>query len=88
MFLGPIGGKPERQRTGGTSHEEKALSLLLTLALCLSLLPTAAWATEDEGGSSLLRRAGRHTLITPSVAIWGAIALILATADILTSRAG
>lgn len=32
--------------------KKKALSLLLTLALCLSLLPTAAWATEDEGESS------------------------------------
>lgn len=38
--------------------KKKALSLLLTLALCLSLLPTAAWATEDEGGSSLAAQSG------------------------------
>ena len=38
--------------------KKKALSLLLTLALCLSLLPTAAWATEDEGGSSPAAQSG------------------------------
>lgn len=42
--------------------KKKALSLLLTLALCLSLLPTAAWATEDEGGSSPAAQSGEtHT---------------------------
>ena len=42
--------------------KKKALSLLLTLALCLSLLPTAAWATEDEGGSSPSVQSGEsHT---------------------------
>ena len=38
--------------------KKKALSLLLTLALCLSLLPTAAWATEDEGESSPSAQSG------------------------------
>ena len=38
--------------------KKKALSLLLTLALCLSLLPTAAWATEDEGESSPAAQSG------------------------------
>ena len=42
--------------------KKKALSLLLTLALCLSLLPTAAWATEDEGESSPAAQSGEtHT---------------------------
>ncbi len=42
--------------------KKKALSLLLTLALCLSLLPTAAWATEDEGESSPSVQSGEtHT---------------------------
>lgn len=36
---------------------KRILSILLALALCLSLLPTTAWAAEDEEDTSVLLTA-------------------------------
>ena len=40
--------------------KKRVLSMLMTLALCLTLLPTPAWAAEDppEGGHRAAGAAG------------------------------
>ena len=41
--------------------KKKALSLLLVLSLCLTLLPAAALAAEDTGGTTEQGQTGEHT---------------------------